>query len=199
MRPVLQPGNEVQATWRARLEDHLGNFTIEPVSFRAARLIDDPFKLAGLTALTELTQVLPEREPHERVFDALEIVLDALDDDAVWPALLVRWELGLLDDLGYGLDLSRCAATGVNDDLTYVSPKSARAVSASASEPYRDKLLTLPHFLAGGTSAPTPSDVLSGFELTGHFLSRHIFQARGVTAPESRSWIIERLKQQAQS
>ena len=187
MRPVLQPGNLVQATWRARLEDHLGNFTIEPVSFRAAGLIDDPFKLAGLTCLTELAQLLAEREPHERVYDALSIVLDQLDDDDVWPALLVRWELGLLDNLGYGLDLTKCAATGVNDNLVYVSPKSARAVSASAGEPYRDKLLALPGFLTGNSAAaPSARDVLDGFRLTGYFLTRHIFEARGITAPESR-------------
>ncbi len=200
MRPVLQPGNQVQATWRARLEDHLGNFIIEPISFRAARLIDDPFKLAGLTTLTEITQILPEREPHERVFDALQIVLNALEDDDIWPALLVRWEMGLLDDMGYGLDLTHCAATGVNDDLVFVSPRSARAVSASAGEPYRDKLLALPQFLVGGNIVtPSAQDVLAGLELTGHFLTRHIFQARGIPAPESRSWIMAHLKQLAQS
>ena len=198
MRPVLQPGNEVQATWRARLEDHLGNFAIEPVTFRAARLIDEPFKLAGLTALTELTQILPEREAHPRVFDAMAVVLDALEDDDIWPVLLVRWELGLLDDIGYGLDLSSCAATGSNDNLVWVSPKSAKAVSASAGEPYRDKLLRLPGFLAGpGQGAPTMEDLIDGFALTGHFLHRHVFAARGVPPPESRGWIIDHLRRMA--
>ena len=195
MRPVLQPGNVVEATWRARLADHLGVFSIEPVSFRAARLIDEPLKLAGLTALTELTQILPEREAHARVYDAMQIVLDALDDDDMWPALLVRWELGLLDDLGYGLDLSSCVATGANDNLIYVSPKSARAVSASAGEPYRQKLLALPPFLTGaGVGAPSTADIVNGFMLTGYFLNRHLFAARGIAAPESRGWIIDRLK-----
>jgi DNA repair protein RecO (recombination protein O) len=195
MRPVLQPGNVVEATWRARLADHLGSFAIEPVSFRAARLIDDPLKLAGLTALTELTQVLPEREAHAQIYDAMQVVLDALDDDDMWPALLVRWELGLLDDLGYGLDLTSCVATGVNDNLMYVSPKSARAVSASAGEPYREKLMTLPPFLTGaGMGPPTTADIVNGFMLTGYFLNRHLFAARGISAPESRGWIIDRLK-----
>lgn len=195
MRPILQPGNVVEATWRARLADHLGSFAIEPVSFRAARLIDDPLKLAGLTALTELTQILPEREAHARVYDAMQVVMDALDDDELWPALLVRWELGLLDDLGYGLDLASCAATGANDDLIFVSPKSARAVSASAGERYRDKLLALPSFLTGaGVGAPTTDDIVNGFMLTGYFLNRHLFAARGIAAPESRGWIIDRLK-----
>ena len=195
MRPVLQPGNEVAVTWRARLEDHLGSYAIEPVSFRAARLIDDPLKLAGLTTLMELVQVLPEREPHPRVFDAMHVVLEALDDDDLWPALLVRWELGLLDDLGYGLDLASCAATGGNDNLIYVSPKSARAVSASAGEPYHDKLLPLPAFLSGSlATSPSTEDIINGFRLTGYFLNRHLFAARGLVAPESRAWIIDRLK-----
>ena len=194
MRPVLQPGNVVEATWRARLPDHLGSFTMEPVLFRAARLIDEPLRLAGLTALTELTRVLPEREAHERVFDAMQIVLDALEDDDLWPALLVRWELGLLDDLGYGLDLTSCAATGTNDNLIYVSPRSARAVSASAGEPYHDKLLALPAFLTGAPGTPTLEDIVNGFMLTGYFLNRHLFAARGLAAPESRGWIIDRLQ-----
>ncbi len=194
MRPVLQPGNSVDATWRARLEDHLGTFAIEPRRFRAAALIDDPFRLAGLTTLTELAQILPEREAHIGVYDAFEMVLDALTEDDVWPALMVRWELGLLDDLGYGLDLSACAATGSSDDLIFVSPKSGRAVSASAGEPYRDRLLVLPAFLSGrGGSSPVPADIVNAFRLTGHFLHRHIFQPRGIKIPESRAWIIDRL------
>jgi len=196
MRPVLQPGNLVLAGWRARLEDHLGTLTAEPVSLRAGTIMADGLKLAGLTTLTALAQFLPEREPHPRVYQAMRLVLDELDDPAIWPAMLVRWELGLLDELGFGLDLGRCAVTGSPEELIYVSPRTGRAVSRSAGEAYRDKLLVLPGFLKGSqTSAPDLSDVLAGFTLTGHFLARHIFEPRDAAAPESRSWIIARLAQ----
>ena len=114
-RPVLQPGNAVQAVWRARLEEQLGTYTLEPLELRAGGIMEEPFRLAGLATLTGLAQLLPEREPHPRVYEALRVVLDAMEDDSLWPALLVRWELGLLDELGFGLDLSKCAATGTRE------------------------------------------------------------------------------------
>jgi DNA repair protein RecO (recombination protein O) len=132
MRPVLQTGNFLEAQWRARLAEHLGTFSVEPVEMNAARMIDDPLRLAGLTTLAALTQLVPEREAHERLFDAFEIVLTALKGSDHWPALLVRWELGLLEELGFGLDLSTCAATGSSNELAYVSPKTGRAVSSGA-------------------------------------------------------------------
>jgi DNA repair protein RecO (recombination protein O) len=194
MRPVLQSGNLVLAKWRARLEDHLGTFVVEPVSLRAGAIMADALQLAGLTTLTALAGLLPEREPHPRTYEAMRLVLDRLDDRDIWPALLVRWELGLLDELGFGLDLGRCAVTGSLEDLAYVSPKTGRAVSRSAGEPYRDKLLQLPGFLRGSqASTPDTADILAGFELTGHFLARHVFEPRGTMAPESRSWVIARL------
>jgi DNA repair protein RecO (recombination protein O) len=147
-----------------------------------------------LATLAGLAQLLPEREPHRRIYDALLIVLDAIEQDDVWPALLVRWELGLLDELGFGLDLSKCAATGSSDELVYVSPKTGRAVSAAAGQPYRDRLLVLPPFLRTGGDA-TVADVLAGFRLTGHFLARHVFEPRGLPAPEQRAWIIRQLAQ----
>ena len=196
MRPVLQPGNLVVARWRARLEDHLGTFVIEPLSLRAGTIMADSLKLAGLTTLTALAQFLPEREPHPRIYEAMRLVLDELDDPAIWPALLVRWELGLLDELGFGLDLGRCAVTGSSEDLVYVSPKTGRAVSRSAGDAYRNRLLMLPDFLKGPqASLPDLSDILAGFALTGHFLARHVFEPRGAAAPESRSWVMARLAQ----
>jgi DNA repair protein RecO (recombination protein O) len=195
-RPVLQPGNIVAAHWRARLEDHLGNYVLEPLLLKAGSLIDEPFKLAGLTTLTALAQLLPEREPHPKIYAALRLTLDALEDDDIWPALLVRWEMGLLDELGFGLDLARCAVTGTADELAYVSPKSGRAVSKVAGELYRDKLLVLPGFLKGTQAGtPTPDDVVAGLKLTGFFLMRHVFEPRGADMPESRSWIAGRLAQ----
>jgi DNA repair protein RecO (recombination protein O) len=193
-RPVLQPGNLVLASWRARLEDQLGTLTAEPVAMRAASLIADPFKLAGLSTLTGLSQVLPEREPHPRLYDALTIALAALDDDTVWPAVLVRFELGLLDELGFGLDLTVCAATGARDDLVYVSPRTGRAVSATAGAPYRDRLLALPAFLQQSpTCRPANDEVIAGLRLTGHFLQRHILEPRDLVAPAARSLVIDRL------
>jgi DNA repair protein RecO (recombination protein O) len=196
MRPVLQPGNLVLANWRARLEDHLGTFVVEPVSLRAGAIMADALQLAGLATLTALAHFLPEREPHPRICEAMQLVIDRLDDPDIWPALLVRWELGLLDELGFGLDLGRCVVTGSNEDLVYVSPKTGRAVSRGAGQAYRNRLLTLPDFLKGSqASTPEVADVIAGFELTGHFLTRHVFEPRGASAPESRSWIMARLAQ----
>lgn len=191
LRPVLQPGNQVAVTWRARLEDHLGTFTIEPVALRVAALIDDSGKLAALSSLTALCRLLPEREPHERLYEAASILLSALEEGDHWPALMVRWELGFLDELGFGLDLSRCAATGSADDLVYVSPKSARAVSAAAGVEWHDKLLKLPGFLLGRQAGSAETeDIAAGFRLTGHFLNRHVLEPRGLTEPEPRKWMV---------
>jgi DNA repair protein RecO (recombination protein O) len=194
MRPVLQPGNIVLATWRARLEEHLGNFALEPLELKAGLLIGEAMRLAALTTLTAEAQLLPEREPHPRLYEAMRVVLDALEDEATWPALLVRWELGLLDELGFGLDLARCAATGTTEDLIFVSPKTGRAVSRDAGLAYRDRLLALPAFLKGSQAGrPGQTDVVDGLKLTGFFLERHVFGPRGVAAPESRHWIATHL------
>ena len=193
-RPVLQPGNFVTATWRARLEDHLGVFVFEPLKLSAGTIMENSFRLSGLTTLTSLSQTLPEREPHQRLYDAFQIVLEAIDNDEHWPALLVRWELGLLEELGFGLDLSKCAATGSREELVYVSPKTGRAVALLAGEPYRDKLLKLPGFLLGQPVTST-EDILAGFKLTGYFLERHIFEPRGLKMPESRQRMLSELSQ----
>lgn len=194
MRPVLQPGNIVLATWRARLEEHLGNFALEPLELKAGMLIGEAMQLAALTTLTAEAQLLPEREPHPRIYEAMRVVLDALEDESTWPALLVRWEMGLLDELGFGLDLARCAATGGRDNLVYVSPKTGRAVSHDAGFAYHDRLLALPAFLKGSEAgAPGLADVLAGFKLTGYFLDRHVYGPRGSAAPESRHWILTHL------
>jgi DNA repair protein RecO (recombination protein O) len=194
-RPVLQPGNRVQLTWRARLEEHLGNFAVEALSLKAGAIMAEPFRLAGLSTLAGLAQLLPEREPHRRMYDALLIVLDAIEQDDVWPALLVRWELGLLEELGFGLDLTKCAATGARDELVFVSPKTGRAVSGAAGQPYRDRLLVLPPFLGSNSTSAGANELIAGFRLTGYFLARHVFEPRGITAPEQREWIIRTLAQ----
>lgn len=192
-RPVLQAGNAVQVVWRARLEEQLGTFVLEPLDLRAGAIMEEPFRLAGLATLAALSQLLPEREPHPRVYEALRIVLDAIDHDAVWPALLVRWELGLLDELGFGLDLSTCAATGRREDLVYVSPKSGKAVSAEAGLPFRDRLFPLPAFLRESGAAAPGRDIVEGLKLAAFFLERHLFEPRGVRFPEQQDWIIRAL------
>ena len=192
LRPVLQAGNAVQTVWRARLEEQLGTFALEPLDLRAGAIMEEPFRLAGLATLTALAQLLPEREPHPRVYEALRVVLEAIDQDEVWPALLVRWELGLLDELGFGLDLSKCAATGTRENLAYVSPKSGKAVSAGAGHPFRDRLFRLPGFLKEGGAAP-PRDVIDGLRLAAYFLDRHLFEPRGMRFPEQQEWIIRSL------
>ncbi len=196
LRPVLQPGNHVGLTWRARLEEHLGHFQMEPLHLQAGLILEEPLRLMGLSSLTALAQLLPEREPHPRLFDALQIVLEAIDQDHVWPSLLVRWEMGLLDELGFGLDLSKCASTGATSNLTYVSPRSGRAVSGEAGRPYHEKLFQLPGFLRGEATGD-PHDVLAGLRLTGHFLERHVFEPRSVAMPQARAMLQDRLQQSA--
>ena len=193
-RPVLQPGNLVQASWRARLEDHLGVFTLEPLALKAGFLMDDAARLSALSTLTSLAQLLPEREPHPRVYEAARVVLDAMEDDALWPALMVRWELGLLEELGFGLDLGRCAATGTTVDLAYVSPRTGRAVSRQAGAEWHDRLFDLPGFLMGGGTT-TPADVLAGLRLTGYFLSRHVMEPRGIAMPPARERMVALISQ----
>jgi DNA repair protein RecO (recombination protein O) len=190
-RPVLQMGNHVDATWKARLSEHLGHMKLELRRGYAASAMEDPAALAGLTSLCTLARLLPERDPHPALYEVTLFVLGFLDDVSVWPALLVRWELALLQELGYGLDLSACAATGANDQLIYVSPKSGRAVSASAGEPYKDRLLPLPQFLGSLRDRQvTGQDVASGLALTGYFLEQRILAPRGETLPDSRGRIL---------
>ena len=193
MRPVLQPGNHVRVEWRGRLENQLGYFVIEAIDSRAAELMDDRLSLAGLNALCTMTrELLPEREPFQALYDVFTIVVATLDQPEIWPALYVRWEAGLLSALGYGLDLSTCAATGANDALTHVSPRSGRAVSASAAEPYLDKLLKLPGFMRGQGSV-TPEDIWDGLHLTAYFLETRVQWEVNRTLPDARGAMFARL------
>jgi len=187
LRPILQTGNHVDATWKARLAEHLGHVTVELRKGYAAQAMDDVLALAGLSSLCGLSRLLPERDPHPALFEVALFVLGYLDEPDVWPALMVRWELALLDELGFGLDLSACAATGANDNLIYVSPKSGRAVSASAGADYKDRLLRLPSFLCKGRQGtPTLEDIVDGLTLTGHFLETRVLIPREAQMPASR-------------
>lgn len=192
LRPVLQIGNHVDATWKARLSEHLGHVTVELRRGYAAEAMDDPLGLSGLASLCALARLLPERDPHPSLYEITLFVLGYLDDPAVWPALYVRWELTLLDELGFGLDLASCAATGANDQLVYVSPRSGRAVSASAGEPYKDRLLRLPGFLAPGRhNAVLGGDIRDGLALTGRFLEERVLGPRGDPLPDARARMVE--------
>lgn len=187
LRPVLQTGNHVDATWKARLADNLGHYTLEMRRGVAALVMDDPAALAALTCLAELARLLPERDPHPNLYEVTQFVLSFLDEREVWPALFVRWELALLEELGFGLDLSACAATGATSDLVYVSPRSGRAVSAAAGEPYKARLLALPAFLRPASGGQVmPGDVEAGLDLTGHFLEARVLRPRELALPEAR-------------
>lgn len=194
MQPVLQPGNGVDAVWRARLSEHLGDFRIEPTRLRAAALMESALSVYGVQALAALLRLLPERDPHPHLYEALGVVLDHLGEPAVAGELFVRFELAVLEDLGFGLDLAECAATGVRDDLVYVSPKSGRAVCRAAGEPYAPRLLALPRFLNGSPGAVRPAGgaaLADAFRLTGFFLTRNVYEPRGLAGGPVRDSFVQ--------
>jgi DNA repair protein RecO (recombination protein O) len=188
--PTLQPGNSVHVTWRARLEEQLGSYSCELARARAGELMDHRDTLAGLNAFTAVTiAAMPEREAHEPVFLGGEILLDAMmaEDASHWLPLYGRWEAGLLEALGFGLDLSECAATGAKTDLVYVSPRTGRAVSRDAAGIYAARLLRLPGFLRGeDTSEAHGDEIAAGLALTGHFLLERVLKPHGKALPQAR-------------
>lgn len=194
-RGTLQPGNEVILTWRGRLETQLGSYNVELRNARSASFLDYPSKLGVLNSVCAiLSTCLAEREEHRALYDGLQVLLDMLevvDHKAEnWGALLVRWEIGLLSELGFGLDLSCCAATGVTDDLIYVSPKTGRAVSAAAGRPYHNKLLPLPAFLLG--AGPTSEQqVRDGLQLSEFFLERYVLYPHNKRIPQARRMLMD--------
>ncbi|MES1991123.1 MAG: DNA repair protein RecO [Pseudomonadota bacterium] len=191
---MLQPGNTLTAHWRARLNEHLGSYTVELLKPRAGVLMDDPFALTGLSAACAVAGILPEREAHEGLFEAFTVLLDVMEDSDIWPAVFVRWELGLLSELGFGLDLAQCAATGVRDGLAYVSPRSGGAVSREAGAAYADRLFRLPPFLVGAQAGiSAPDDVAEGLKITGHFLERHFYAPHDRHLPDARIRLVQRL------
>jgi DNA repair protein RecO (recombination protein O) len=188
LRPVLQPGNRVSVTWRARLDEHLGHYVVEALDLAAARFLDASHALYGLMHIAALCRLLPERDPHPQIHATLDHVLGALVDARLAGPRMARFELQLLSELGFGLDLESCAATGSTEELIYVSPKSGRAVSRAAGHPWRDKLLPLPAFLgaAEATEEPSAADLADGFAVTGFFLLRYVLEPRGLTLPDAR-------------
>ncbi|HER26086.1 MAG TPA: DNA repair protein RecO [Rhodospirillales bacterium] len=198
-RGDLQPGNAVQARWRARLAEHLGSFTCELQHAHAALVLDNPDALAALSAaLAVVESSLPERQPHVRIYDGLTVLLETIGGDGDWRSTYVKWEIGLLGELGFGLDLSCCAATGEVDNLIYVSPKSGRAVSAAAGQAYLKSMLPLPPFLLTPGRGGTISEVSAGLRLTGYFLKRHVYgHLSDGKMPASRHRFAERIRAQA--
>jgi DNA repair protein RecO (recombination protein O) len=200
LRGVFEIGNRLAATWKARLAEHLGQLSGELLRSYAAALLDDPARLACLSAAAALAEsTLPEREPHPRAFASFSALLDSLAADDGWAIRYVEWELTLLAELGFGLDLTRCAATGETENLVYVSPKSGQAVSAKAGAPYRGRLLALPRFLlpGGSDAAATPDDVLDALALADHFLERRVFAPHDRKTPAARTRFVEILQRMA--
>jgi DNA repair protein RecO (recombination protein O) len=193
MRPVLQPGNGVTAVWRARLDEHLGYYMIEGTRLRAAGLLASPHAVYGVTHLAALARLLPERDPHENIYEMLDRTLDDFEDAGEAAVHLIRFELAMLAELGFGLDLEACAATGATGDLIYVSPKSGSAVSRTAGAPFSDRLLRLPAFLRRGegeTGGWSDQDLSDGFALTSLFLLRHVLEPRGQGHSDARDGFI---------
>ena len=193
MRPLLQPGNSVRAVWRARLDEHLGYYAIEGTTLRAATVLASSHAVYGVTHLASLARLLPERDPHQDIYDMLDRTLDDFDEVGGAAVHLVKFELAMLAELGFGLDLENCAATGETADLMYVSPKSGSALSRQAGEPWRDRLLRLPPFLRQsgvGSNGWSDQDLQDGFRLTGLFLLRHVLEPRGQRHSDAREGFI---------
>ncbi len=193
MKPILQTGNSVSASWRARLDEHLGNYTVEPMRQRASDFFAEPHAIYGVTHLAAMMRLLPERDPHAGLYSVFEEILDRLEDPVLAAPLIVRFELQLLGELGFGLDLEQCAATGARADLIYVSPKSGRGGSRGGGEPWADKMLRLPEFLRAPDTPASGGDLADGFALTGFFLARHVLEPRGLTLTDERAHFIAAL------
>jgi len=194
MQPLLQPGNRVELIWRARLDEHLGIFQVEALELNAARLFDSAVAVFGLQTLAAHLRLLPERDPHRTLYDTLELIIGHLDDPVSAAELLIRFELLLLDELGFGLDLTQCAATGAREDLAYVSPKTGRAVSRAAGSPWQERLLALPAFLGERAGRRgSAGEIGEAFRLTGFFFGRHVYEARGIEPPEARAAFLSAL------
>ena len=195
--PILQPGAQLDVSWRARLEDHIGAFTVEPVRSRAVSAMQNRLSLAGLNTVTALLSFcLPEREPHAPLYHRTQALLDLLDQKDLWPLAYLQWELSLLEELGYGLDLNVCAVTGASEGLVFVSPKSGRAVTREGAGEWAEKMLPLPPVLRGEGDA-TNEEIALGFHTTGFFLEHRLARALGgKPLPEARGRFIDAFSRQ---
>lgn len=191
-RGMLQPGSQVDACWRGRLAEQLGTFTCEPGRPLAPEALCDPRSLAAVAAACAiLATAVPERAPVPQLYAHLQALLDCIPADPLWPARYVCWEVDLLAELGWQLDLARCALTGVQENLAFVSPRTGRAVSAAAAEPWADRLLVLPAFLVEADVPVAADDIAAGLALTGHFLLRHAYAEQNRGLPDARARLPE--------
>ncbi len=193
MKPILQPGNGVSVTWRARLDEHLGHYTVEPLHLRASDYFPAPHAIYGVGHLAALMRLLPERDPHAALYEAFETLLDRLADARAAAPMVARFELQVLSELGFGLDLAECAATGATDELVYVSPRSGCAISREAGAPYAERMLRLPAFLSDVDEQPGAEALADGFALTGFFLERYVLEPRGLSLSDERARFITAL------
>lgn len=199
LRPVLQPGNAVEVTWRARIDHHMGAYRVEGLKLRAAGIMESAVSLHAVNHLCGLARLLPEREPHFVLHAMLDAIVDEIDDRNSLPLRIVQFELAFLAALGFGLDLTCCVATGSRDDLFYVSPKTGRAVSSGAAGIYADRLLPLPPFLrpSGAGAEIEPEHLAAAFRLTDHFLMRDVYGPRNVARSTARLAYLETLAPQS--
>ena len=195
--PSLQAGSQVSVTWKARLNEHMGSFRIEPVRSRAAQSMADRLALAGLNSVCALlSRTLPEREPHEPLYRRTIQLLDLLGQPEIWPLAYLRWEQALLEEMGFGMDLSACAVRGVNEDLAFVSPKSGRAVSREAAGDWADRLLPLPPVLAGKGDADN-AQICTALRTTGYFIENRLLTSLGDRpVPAARQRLIDAIRRQ---
>lgn len=192
LTPVLQPGAQLALAWRARLDDHIGTFTVEPLRARAALMLADADRLAALASVCALLQwALPERDPHPGLYFATVDLLDRLASGHAWLGALVLWELRLLDDTGYGLDLTECAVTGLTEGLEFVSPRTGRAVTPEGAGAFADRLLPIPPMLRGAPESR--AQAVQGLALTGHFLTQGLAEALERPIPQARQRLLDRL------
>ena len=198
MSPILQPGAQVDVSWRARLEEHIGSFTVEPVRSRAAAVMSGRLTLAGASSVLGLLYyALPEREAHKELYERTIPLMDLLGQNDLWPLAYLRWELALLSDLGYGLHLDECAATGSRDELVFVSPKTGRAVSRKGAGEWASRLLPLPDCLRGEGEA-NDLEILTALDTTGFFLHSRLAEGQmGKPLPDARQRFLDQLRKRA--
>ena len=196
MQPLLQTGNHAEFVWRARLDEHLGTFSVEPMELRTARLMASAEALHAVCLVAALLRLAAERDPHPALYETAVGIAGSIEKPESLPPLIVQFEAAILSQMGFGLDLGSCAATGTTEDLVYVSPKSGRAVSKAAGEAYKTRLLPLPAFLrdGNGEANPAAADIKDGFRLTGFFLRRELFGPRAQTLPEARGAYLAELE-----
>ena len=192
--PILQPGGQFEVVWKARLEEHMGAFTVEPMRSRAAQVMADPLALAGLTSVVGLLNfALPERAQHGALYSASINLLDLICVTEAWPLAYLHWEMQLLEDLGFGLDLSCCVVSGTTEELAYVSPKSGRAVAAHHAGRWKTQLLPLAPCMIGQSVADN-GEIAAGLRTTGHFLEKWLAPSLGDRGlPLARQRLVERL------